>query len=149
MRIYNSICLLALVVLLAACDQSSNPVSASSTENTTVGSYNGVWKTSYGDVYFPKYTSNDVRGAYWSYPESNGKADNGRILGSIDGDKLVGYWVEDSGESPCETEKDGSLFWGRVSFKANEDFSVISGGWGGCDNEPDGGDAGWVGTREK
>jgi hypothetical protein len=111
-------------------------------------SFAGVWKTSYGDVYFPKYEGNRVRGAFWSYPDSNGKADNGRIIAEIDGSTLSGYWIEDSGNTPCESERDGSYNWGRVNFEANEDFSVISGAWGFCEQQPEGDDAGWVGTRD-
>lgn len=110
--------------------------------------FSGVWKTSYGDVYFPKFEGKTVRGAFWSYPESNGKADNGRILAEIDGASLTGYWVEDSGNTPCATERDGSLNWGPVHFEANADFSVISGAWGFCDQQPEGDDAGWVGIRD-
>jgi len=110
--------------------------------------YAGVWKTSYGDVYFPKYEGNEVRGAFWSYPESNGKADNGRILATVDGSTLTGYWVEDSGDSPCESMRDGSFNWGPVHFEANEDFGVISGAWGFCEQQPEGDDAGWVGVRD-
>jgi hypothetical protein len=114
----------------------------------TAKSFAGVWKTSYGDVYFPKYEGNRVRGAFWSYPDSNGKADNGRIIAEIHGSTLTGYWIEDSGDTPCESERDGSYNWGPVHFEANEDFSVISGAWGFCEQQPEGDDAGWVGTRD-
>ena len=99
-------------------------------------------------MYFPKYKGNSVRGAFWSYPESNGKADNGRIIAEIDGSTLRGYWIEDSGDRPCDSERDGSYNWGPVHFEANEDFSVISGAWGFCEQQPEGDDAGWVGTRD-
>jgi hypothetical protein len=114
----------------------------------SVKSFAGVWKTSYGDVYFPKYDGNRVRGAFWSYPDSNGKADNGRIIAVIDGTTLTGHWIEDSGNTPCEYERDGSYNWGPVHFEANEDFRVISGAWGFCEQQPEGNDAGWVGTRD-
>lgn len=118
------------------------------TTSESAHSFAGVWKTSYGDVYFPKHEGNGVRGAFWSYPESNGKADNGRIIAEIDGSTLRGYWVEDSGNTPCESERDGSQHWGPVHFEANEDFSTISGAWGFCELAPEGADAAWVGMRD-
>ncbi len=137
-----------VAVVLGGCTAASDCPKVLQEIKPTTDSFAGVWKTSYGDVYFPRYTTQRVRGAFWSYPESNGKADNGRIIATVDGYKLVGYWVEDSGEQDCASEKDGSLNWGPVNFEANDDFTVISGAWGFCDKEPEGDDAGWVGTRD-
>jgi len=137
-----------VAALLGACGNVNDCTESVESSMPTPASFAGVWKTSYGDVYFPRYESGTVRGAFWSYPDSNGQADNGRIIATVDGPDLVGYWVEDSGEQPCTTEKDGSSNWGPVNFKANDDFTVISGAWGFCDDEPEGDDAGWVGTRD-
>jgi hypothetical protein len=137
-----------LAFSLSSCSQDCAGPAGGTGDSPARSSFAGVWKTSYGDVYFPKYAGNTVRGAFWSYPESNGKADNGRIIAEIDGATLTGYWVEDSGGTPCETERDGSVNWGPVHFEANADFSVISGAWGFCEQLPEGDDAAWVGTRD-
>ncbi len=137
-----------LICSLTSCGKNADVAAPPSADLSVAKNYSGVWKTSYGDVYFPKTTTKEVRGAFWSYPDSNGKADNGRIIATISGKRLDGYWVEDSGDTPCETERDGSYNWGPVHFEANEDFSVISGAWGFCDQLPEGDDAGWVGVRD-
>lgn len=148
MQLFKISPIVLAIALVTACSSRGDCPESAAIVKSTPANFAGVWKTSYGDVYFPKYTSNEVRGAFWSYPDSNGKADNGRIIATVDAGKLNGYWVEDSGEQACATEKDGSLHWGPVTFETNDDFSVISGAWGFCDSPPEGDDAGWVGTRE-
>ena len=137
-----------LAINLTACGPGAKNAETEVSMPTPEANFSGVWKTSYGDIYFPRHESSEVRGAFWSYPESNGKADNGRIVATIDGNKLSGYWIEDSGTRPCDFERDGSLYWGPVRFEGNHDFSVISGAWGACENEPEGDDAAWVGNRD-
>jgi hypothetical protein len=126
---------------------------------TSFDSYSGVWESSYGHLFFTSRTSKaeiessqegkGIRAAFWSYPDSHGMADNGRIIGTVNGRKLEGYWIQDSGETPCETERDGSLFWGSVKFQANESFTEIGGAWGLCDQEPEGDDIDWVLWRDE
>lgn len=141
-----------LALLLGFSQVACNADCPGSTENsprsTAEPSFAGVWKTSYGDVYFPKYDGNTVRGAFWSYPESNGQADNGRIIAEIEGKTMTGFWIEDSGNTRCKSERDGSYHWGPVHFKADGAFNVISGAWGVCDEQPQGDDAAWVGNRD-
>ena len=144
----TSILALLLAFSLTSCSSDCPDDTVNTLEAESPRSYAGVWKTSYGDVYFPKYEGNRVRGAFWSYPDSNGKADNGRIIAELDGSTLKGYWIEDSGNTPCETQRDGSYNWGPVHFEADENFDVISGAWGFCEHQPEGEDAGWVGRRD-
>ena len=139
---------LLLGVSLVACNADCPDTPEKSAAKTLDLNFAGVWKTSYGDVYFPRYAGDTVRGAFWSYPESNGQADNGRIIAEVDGNTLTGFWIEDSGNTRCDSERDGSYHWGPVHFKSNEDFSVISGAWGVCEEQPAGDDAAWVGTRD-
>lgn len=122
-------------------------------------SFYGVWESSYGHLFFTYRTSQapveadegrvGIRAAFWSYPDSWGRADNGRIIGSVEGRDLQGYWVQDSGSRRCESEKDGSPYWGRVFFQANDDFTEITGTWSLCDDEPSGDDSGWVLWRDE
>ena len=144
----SAILALLLGCSLVACNEDCPDVSDKAVAEVKEMSFAGVWKTSYGDVYFPKYEGNMVRGAFWSYPESNGQADNGRIIAEVDGKTMTGFWVEDTGNTRCNSERDGSYHWGPLHFNGNEDFSVISGAWGVCDEQPAGDDAAWVGTRD-
>ncbi len=128
-------------------------------ESPSYDSFDGVWESSYGHLFFTARTSQaevasskdgkGIRAAFWSYPDSHGMADNGRIIGTVDGNTLVGYWIQDSGESPCEAERDGSLYWGSVRFVANDSFTEIDGVWGLCDKEPEGDDIDWLLWRDE
>jgi hypothetical protein len=122
-------------------------------------SYLGVWESSYGHMFFTDRTSKavietsedaaSVRAAFWSYPDSHGMADNGRLVGTVTEGRFEGYWIQDSGENPCETEKEGSLFWGITRFEANADFTELTGSWGFCDEEPTGDDSEWLLWRDE
>ena len=122
-------------------------------------SFYGVWESSYGHMFFTYRTSKGeiassaagqgVRAAFWSYPDSHGQADNGRIVGTVTGNTLSGYWIQDSGDHPCATEKEGSLFWGIARFTANADFTELSGVWGQCDDAPSGDDSDWILWRDE
>jgi hypothetical protein len=122
-------------------------------------SFEGVWESSYGHLFFTHRTSQGalpsegdtqhVRAAFWSYPDSKGMADNGRIVATVSGHELEGYWIQDSGEQACDSEKEGSLYWGLVRFTANPGFSEINGVWGLCDSEPTGDDINWLLWRDE
>ncbi len=85
----------------------------------------GVWSTSEGKMTFPDVSSGSVRAPY-TY-------DQGRIIGSIAGHVLTGYWVEAGSSQKCKYQKDGSYHWGRVEFTFNADFTEFSGTWGYCE----------------
>jgi len=121
--------------------------------------FTGVWESSYGHLFFTYRTSKSeietnadgkgIRAAFWSYPDSHGVADNGRILGTVSGNTLNGHWIQDSGGNACETEMDGSKHWGTVRFTVSEDFNEIGGVWGLCDQKPEGDDADWIMWRDE
>lgn len=149
-----------LAGLLLAVGVSAGSIDAAeSVETAGWNSFEGVWESSYGHLFFTYRTSQaeipssdagrGIRAAFWSYPDSNGMADNGRIIATVNGHTLSGYWVQDSGDNPCEEERDGSLYWGIVRFEANEDFSAIEGAWGLCGQEPAGDDIDWVLWRDE
>ncbi len=122
-------------------------------------SFAGVWESSYGHLFFTFRTSQaeirsetdgrGIRAAFWSYADSHGMADNGRILGTVNGRVLDGFWVQDSGNSPCASDLDGSRYWGKVWFEANADFTEIEGVWSLCDQDPEGDDADWILWRDE
>lgn len=46
-----------------------------------------------------------------------------------------GVWVKDKSGS-CDTERDGSSYWGRVRLEYDIERNRYVGGWGYCDKEP-------------
>ncbi len=148
---------LSLLVLLCVTVSAANV--ADGAESRQWDSYEGVWESSYGHLFFTYRTSQaeipsgvdgkGIRAAFWSYPDSNGMADNGRIIGTVNGHQLTGYWIQDSGDNPCIEERDGSLYWGMVRFVSNNDFSEITGAWGLCNQEPAGDDIDWIMWRDE
>jgi hypothetical protein len=126
----------------------------------TYDSIEGVWESSYGHMFFTLRTSlgpveapagkTGMRAAFWAYPDSNGVTDNARLIGTVDDRSFDGFWIQDSGQSPCATERDGSLFWGITRFEANTDFTEMTGTWGYCDVEPEANEDGrWVVWRDE
>ena len=107
----------------------------------------GVWTTEYGEIYLPAEDSAEVRGAYWSYPGTDGQADNGRLIGSIQGQEFVGIWVEDSAPTACSEEKDGSRYWGRAQFRVSDDGNALQGLYSECDAPISDESFQWSGTR--
>jgi hypothetical protein len=73
-------------------------------------------------------------------------SDNGRVIYGVDGRVITGYWIENSSGQVCETERDGSLYWGRIVFEFNDTFTAFSGKWGYCNDEPA---SAWDGTRRE
>jgi hypothetical protein len=128
-------------------------------ESNASDPFYGVWESSYGHLFFTYRTSKSeipsspqgkgIRAAYWSYPDSHGTADNGRIIATVNGNELQGYWIGDSGENTCETERDGSVHWGKVRFTSSDDHNEMTGFWSLCDNEPEGDDADWIMWRDE
>lgn len=92
-----------------------------------------TWSTNYGVMTFGA----DGRATY--------ESDGGRILFTLSGNTMTGYWVENSSSSRCEFERDGSLYWGRIIYVFDEQFSSFAGGWGYCEAEPT---ESWNGTRQ-
>jgi hypothetical protein len=62
-------------------------------------------------------------------------SDSGRILGSINGRQIDGFWVESGSVRRCDSAKDGSHHWGRFIVEFTPDFSSFSGGWGYCEQD--------------
>lgn len=96
----------------------------------------GIYKSTYGDITFTRRSDASVRGTY--------PTDSGRIIGTISGNMLVGYWVEENAAQRCEQNRDGSPYWGRIRYQFTDDGRAFTGIWGYCKAEPH---RGWNGTR--
>lgn len=87
----------------------------------------GEWRTTWGTTNASLKIIDDTRVTY-DYR-------NGRIFFySIDEHgRWDGYWVEDKGGRGCgNVLKDGSKYWGRVSFRFNPEYTRFEGTWDYC-----------------
>jgi hypothetical protein len=82
-----------------------------------------VWQSDYGEITFGMTSSTYTN-------------DSGRMFYEINGNVLSGFWVEGSSAQGCGSEMDGSVYWGRIEFTFNDDFTEFTGLWSYCDAEP-------------
>jgi hypothetical protein len=83
----------------------------------------GVWQSDYGEITFGLTSSTYTN-------------DSGRMFYEINGNVLSGFWVEGSSAQGCASEMDGSVYWGRIEFTFNDEFTEFTGLWSYCDAEP-------------
>jgi hypothetical protein len=100
-----------------------------------------IWSTDYGSMTLPKSLTRNFSGLRVHYTE-----DSGRIIASYTAStrELTGFWIEAGSSQECESEKDGSLHWGGVTFTFNAEFNSFDGVWGYC---TDAMSSSWNGTR--
>ena len=96
----------------------------------------GVWRTTEGELILTQRGSS-VIGRY--------AKDNGEIQGTVLGDVLSGYWIEDASNQRCGSLKNGRAYWGRIRFVHQGDR--FTGKWTYCGKSPDQSDEAWNGTR--
>lgn len=94
----------------------------------------GLWKSSIAPITFQQ-SGNRVSGKYSS--------DGGEIVGIINNNLLVGYWIENSSARKCSSAKNGRYHWGKIEFKFTG--NSFTGKWGYCDGPPTEGS--WNGSR--
>ncbi|MEZ5345083.1 MAG: tetratricopeptide repeat protein [Pyrinomonadaceae bacterium] len=95
----------------------------------------GNWKHSSSGTLTLRQTGNQVTGTY--------PGDNGRIVGTVSGNVVTGYWIENNSGVKCSTKRDGSYHWGRIRWEFSGD--KFSGKWFYCEKTTDG--TAWTGTR--
>ena len=100
-------------------------------------SFRGEWQTSEGRMSLAWADHVTVTGTY--------SQDNGRIIGNSEDRRVLnGYWIENGSARRCNTQKDGSYYWGRVRFNLNSTESEFAGKWSYCNDEPT---SSWTGRR--
>lgn len=97
-------------------------------------SFAGTWRTDYGTVTLSG--AGTLTAAY----------DSGTLYLTRAGTRLSGYWVQENSGQQCAQAREGSYYWGRVTFTMQPDGRTLSGSWGYCDDDQGGGT--WGGTRE-
>jgi hypothetical protein len=108
-------------VLLAACLVA--PVLASAEDDTYVGS-------SFGKL---RVTMKDDGGLVGSFDKG------GKLVTALtkDHNGWEGVWTADEAPKECDSEKNGSSYWGNIFLTVAEGGRVLTGKWGYCDTEPD------------
>ncbi len=97
-----------------------------------------VWISDYGEVVLYENPEGFVRETY-TY-------ENGEIRGKFLENELHGIWRQTAeSDVACTTAIEGSIYWGRLVFSFNSDFTAFEGQWGSCDTAPQNK---WNGTRQ-
>jgi hypothetical protein len=60
-----------------------------------------------------------------------------KAKGNMDNPTYVGVWTASTSPTQCDAEKDGSSYWGKVTFQMSDAGRTYTGKWGYCDSEPD------------
>ena len=107
----------------------------------------GLWGSTMGQLEFDVTDRRDNQGRLIArdvvapYSRQN----NSRVKGQLSGRVLTGYWTEPSSSVQCRTARDGTRYWGRVSFTFDAQGETFDGRWGYCEEAPE---RGWSGQRE-
>jgi hypothetical protein len=99
----------------------------------TAGNLAGTWDTTFGLATLQQDGA-AVRGNY---------STDGRVEGTLQGNVLDGYWSQAWSQQPCDSEKLGTRFWGRLRWTFTDNNS-FKGDYGFCEKEPT---SSWNGTR--
>ena len=94
----------------------------------------GQWKTNQGDIQLSQ-TGNQVTGSYLP-------AEHGELVGTLSGNTVNGFWIEDASGTKCSAPKNGRYYWGRLRWVF--DGNRFNGQWGYCEAEPN---QVWTGSR--
>lgn len=115
------------------------PLLASSSAARAEGDFSGSWQTNNGDMRIEQ--SGDHASGHYDTKD-------GRVQGHVDGDRFDGIWAQSHADRVCHGEKMGSPFWGRFSFRLNEDGDRFRGRWSYCDDALGSGGE-WTGERHR
>ncbi len=96
----------------------------------------GVWNNDVAEPITFLQNGNGVAGRY--------SPDNGEITGTMSGNVLNGFWIENSSNRQCAYPINGRYYWGKIQmvFSGNS----FKGRWGYCEDEPS---SPWNGTRRQ
>lgn len=85
-----------------------------------------------GTITLEFQADNTVTGVYPKY--------TGHLQGTLKGtDRIDGNWWQDSGYSDdvkCNTQMNGTSYWGKFTLIEDADQKGFHGMWGACDKEP-------------
>ncbi len=110
--------------------RSEDPLEWEGDEAIDHGRWDGVWE-------------------YWGYPGLTLVQVGGNVFGTyqagdgwmklvvVDEHTLIGHWYEGEHPAVCDRERDGTVHWGSLEMRFNDDFSAYSGSFGDCDSLTD------------
>jgi YD repeat-containing protein len=124
MTAFVPLCVAIFSLLLAAPASAQGPV--------------GTWRSTEGRTIFTVQPDGTLRGDYPKYP--------GRIIGTLQGLRLVGHWHQESSNQRCEAARGGTHYWGRIVLTFTPDWNAFKGSWSYCDSPVT--EAGWDGQRD-
>ncbi|MEM1055601.1 MAG: hypothetical protein AAGI52_08735 [Bacteroidota bacterium] len=131
MRVSILLALVALAGCSAASDVMATLPSPSAPTSPSGPSVDitGTWEGSeWGPMRLVQDTTGAVTGDLADYDYQS------RIVGTVSGDRLTGYWTSPSGNSPCETSRDGTRYHGRIEFTFTGDRFM--GRYSLCSDDP-------------
>jgi hypothetical protein len=106
-------------------------------ENSGV-TFAGSWNTDFGKMTL-NVSNGQTSGTYTS--------DNGRVQGSVSGQILDGYWIENNSSRKCSTAKQDSFYWGRIKYTLEPNGKNFKGQWSYCEDPITGSSAAWNGNK--
>jgi len=59
------------------------------------------------------------------------------VKGNMNNPSYVGIWTASTAPTECDSEKNGSTYWGNITFEMSDAGRTYTGKWGYCDAEPD------------
>lgn len=59
------------------------------------------------------------------------------VKGNTDNPSYVGFWTASKAPTQCDTEKDGTTYWGKLTFDMSDAGRTYTGKWSYCDADPD------------
>ena len=90
----------------------------------------GKWETDFGVLIFYEISDEQVGGNY-----SGLFVNDGTIIGNFEGDRLSGYWFQNSAAIGCSKEHNGYAYWGHFVYQFQHKYREFKGKWGYCDEE--------------
>lgn len=87
-----------------------------------------VYSTDFNDLTITDWTASSVAGRY--------EYAGGRIEGTLSGNTLTGYWMQESSPLSCGTKQGGTQHWGRITFTFSADRTSFTGKWSDCGDAP-------------
>lgn len=98
-----------------------------------------VYDTDFGLLVLDRFDREGAGGRF-AGREPDG-ADGGTFEGELEPtedvvtgtDRIEGHWFARSGGQPCDEERNGTRYWGRIQFNFPRDSQDFIGFWGHCD----------------
>lgn len=87
-----------------------------------------VYETEFNDLIITSWSQNAATGRY----EYGG----GRIEGTLSGNVLTGYWLQEDSPLNCGVQRSGTPHFGRFTFTFNSDRTAFTGLWSDCEDAP-------------